>query len=171
MELELVFEKEYTSYHAMLICWMNWVPWDNTIMVSADKPRKLWDSLSELRSSVRERRLERTVLRPALWPVKTSQFTQVFRQVRRHTVKSLCLNEAHSVRNERPTWGLAECVTCLRPYGWCWLLSFREYVQFYFLEVGHTQFLAGDRLMKLKNINYFYKYCTVIWWLQHCKLK
>jgi len=34
--------------------------------VSACKLRKLWDSLSELRSSVCERRLERTVLRPAL---------------------------------------------------------------------------------------------------------
>ena len=28
------------------------VPWDDTIVVSAGKPRKLWDSLSELRSSV-----------------------------------------------------------------------------------------------------------------------
>jgi hypothetical protein len=28
------------------------VPWDDAIMVSADKLRKLWDSLSELRSSV-----------------------------------------------------------------------------------------------------------------------
>jgi len=40
------------------------------------KLRKLWDSLSELRSSVCERRLERTVLRPALLSVKTEQFTQ-----------------------------------------------------------------------------------------------
>ena len=43
-------------------------------MVSAGKMRKLWDSLSELRRSLRERRLERTVLRPALVPVKTAQF-------------------------------------------------------------------------------------------------
>jgi len=50
-------------------------------MVSAGKLIKLWDSLSELRSSVCERRLERTVLRPALLPVETAQFTQVFRQV------------------------------------------------------------------------------------------
>ena len=50
-------------------------------MVSAGKLRKLWDSLSELHSSVCERRLERTVLRPALLPVKTAQFTQYFRQV------------------------------------------------------------------------------------------
>jgi len=42
---------------------------------------KLWDSLSELRSSVYERQLERTVLRPALLTVKTAQFTQFFRQV------------------------------------------------------------------------------------------
>jgi hypothetical protein len=57
------------------------VPWDDAIVVSAGKLRKLWDSLSELRSSVLERRLERTVLRPALLPVKTAQFTQFFRQV------------------------------------------------------------------------------------------
>ena len=45
------------------------------------KLRKLWDSVSELRSSLCERRLERTVLRPALLSVKTAQFTQSFRQV------------------------------------------------------------------------------------------
>ena len=50
-------------------------------MVSAGKLRKLWDSLSELRSSLCERRLERTVLRPELLPVKTAQFTPFFRQV------------------------------------------------------------------------------------------
>jgi hypothetical protein len=43
--------------------------------------RKLWDSLSELRSSLCDRRLEKTVLRPALLPVKTAQLTQFFRQV------------------------------------------------------------------------------------------
>jgi hypothetical protein len=37
--------------------------------------------LSELRSSPCERRKERTVLRPALLPIKTAQFTQFFRQV------------------------------------------------------------------------------------------
>jgi hypothetical protein len=37
-----------------------------TIVVSAGKLRKLWESLSELRSSLCERRLERTILRPAL---------------------------------------------------------------------------------------------------------
>jgi len=50
-------------------------------VVWAGKLRKLWDYMSELRSSVRERRLERTVLGPALLPVKTAQFTQFFRQV------------------------------------------------------------------------------------------
>ena len=58
-------------------------------MVSAGKLRKLWDSLSELRSYLCERRLERTVLMPALLPVKTAQFTPFFR----HTVKSLSLTE------------------------------------------------------------------------------
>jgi hypothetical protein len=53
----------------------------DAIVVSAGKLRKLWDSLSELRSSLRERRLERTVLRPALLPVKTAQFIPFFRPV------------------------------------------------------------------------------------------
>jgi hypothetical protein len=57
------------------------VPLDDAIVVSAGKLRKLWDSLSELRSSVCERRLERAVLRPALLPVKTAQFTMFFHQV------------------------------------------------------------------------------------------
>ena len=42
---------------------------------------KLWDSQRELRSSLCERRLEKAVLRPALLPVKTAQFTQLFLQV------------------------------------------------------------------------------------------
>jgi hypothetical protein len=54
---------------------------DDAIVVSACKLGKLWDSLSELRSSLCERRLERTVLRPTLLPVKTAQFTQFSRQV------------------------------------------------------------------------------------------
>jgi hypothetical protein len=57
------------------------VPWDDVIVVSAGKLRKLWDSLSELYSSMCERRLERRVLWPALLPVKTTQFTLFFRQV------------------------------------------------------------------------------------------
>ena len=61
------------------------VPWGDTIMVSAGKLRKLWDYLCELRSSLCERRLERTDLRPALLPIKTAQFTQFFRQVWRHS--------------------------------------------------------------------------------------
>jgi len=54
---------------------------DDAVVVSAGKLRKLWDSQSELRICLCERRLERTVLRPALLPVKTAQFTQFFRQV------------------------------------------------------------------------------------------
>ena len=54
------------------------VPWDDAIVVSAGKLSELWDSPSELRSSLCERRLEMTVLRPALLPVKTAQFTQFF---------------------------------------------------------------------------------------------
>jgi len=61
------------------------VPWDDALVVSAGKLRKLRDSLSELRSSLCERWLERTVLRPALLPVKTAQFTQFLRQVWRHS--------------------------------------------------------------------------------------
>jgi hypothetical protein len=37
--------------------------------------------MSELRSSVCERLMEMTVLRPAPLPVKTAQFIQFFRQV------------------------------------------------------------------------------------------
>jgi hypothetical protein len=48
----------------------------------------LWDSLRELRSSLCERRLDRTVLRPALSPVIIAQF---LRQVLRHTVKTRSL--------------------------------------------------------------------------------
>jgi len=70
------------------------VLWDDAIVVSAGKLRKLWDYLSELRSSLCERRLERTVLRPTLLPVKTAQLTQFFRQVWRNTVKSFSLTES-----------------------------------------------------------------------------
>jgi hypothetical protein len=60
--------------------------------VSAGKQsRELWDSLSKLRSSLCEKQLKRAVLRPALLPVKISQFTQFFRQVSRRAVKSLSL--------------------------------------------------------------------------------
>ena len=70
------------------------VPRDDAIVVSAGKLRELWESLIKLRSCLCERRLEKTVLRPALLPVKTPQFTQFFRQVRRHTVKSLSSTES-----------------------------------------------------------------------------
>jgi hypothetical protein len=70
------------------------VPWDDAIVVSAGKLRKLWDSLSELRGSLCERRLEKTVLKPALLPVKTAQLTQFFRQVWPHTVKTFGLTES-----------------------------------------------------------------------------
>jgi hypothetical protein len=72
-------------------------------VVSAGKLRTLWDSPSELRSYLCERRLERTVLRPALLPVKTAQFTQVFRQVLCHTVKSPSLPES--------VWGTLGCTS------------------------------------------------------------
>ena len=70
------------------------VLWGDAIVESAGKVRKLWDSLSELCNSLCERRLERTVLKPALLPVKTTQFTQFFCQVWRHTSKSLSLTES-----------------------------------------------------------------------------
>jgi hypothetical protein len=47
---------------------------DDEIVVLAGKLRKLWDSLSKLRSYLCERLLERTVLSPALLAVKTAQF-------------------------------------------------------------------------------------------------
>jgi hypothetical protein len=63
------------------------------MVVSAGKLRKLWDSLSELCSYLYERLLEKTVLSPALLPVKPAQFTQFFRQVWRHIIKSLSLTK------------------------------------------------------------------------------
>jgi hypothetical protein len=48
--------------------------------VSAGKLRKLWDSLSELRSSLCVNDWKGQ-LRPALLPVKTAKFTQFFLQV------------------------------------------------------------------------------------------
>jgi hypothetical protein len=79
--------------HLLNECLETKVSWDDAIVVSAGKLRKPWDSLSELCSSLCERRLERTVLRPALLAVKTAQVTQFFRQVWSHTVKSLILTE------------------------------------------------------------------------------
>ena len=65
-----VFQFFFVSSVCLLVC--------VTMVDKKGKLRKLWDSLSELCSSLYERRLERTVLRPALLPVKTAQFTQFF---------------------------------------------------------------------------------------------
>ena len=67
--------KRNTSCEAHLL---NGVTWYDAIVVSAGKLRKIWGSLSELRNSLCERRLERTVLRPAQLPVKIALFTQFF---------------------------------------------------------------------------------------------
>jgi len=77
----VVFENEYIMRCSSAEWLETDVPWHDAIVVLAGKQRKLWDYLSELRSSLYERRLERTVLRPVLLPVKTVQFTQFFRQV------------------------------------------------------------------------------------------
>jgi len=83
----VVFEKEYScDAHLLNDLLETDVPSDDAIVVSAGKMRKLWDFLSELPSSLCEGRLERTVLRPALLPVKSAQFTLFFRQVWRHIV-------------------------------------------------------------------------------------
>jgi len=72
--------KRNIGYHAHLLNELleTNVPLDDAFVVSAGKLRKLWDSLSELRSFLCERRLERTVVRPALLTVKTAQFTKFF---------------------------------------------------------------------------------------------
>jgi len=69
------------------------VLWDDAIVALAGKLGNcgiLWVNCAVLC----ERRLERTVLRPALLPVKTAQLTQFFRQIWRHTVKSFSLTES-----------------------------------------------------------------------------
>jgi hypothetical protein len=43
---------QFSHQVCQFFCQFCWVPWDNAIVVSAGKMRKLWDSLSELRSSV-----------------------------------------------------------------------------------------------------------------------
>jgi hypothetical protein len=78
MWLWLIKTRLSCAVASLLFILEGWVPWDVAIVVPAGKVRKLWDSLSELRSSVCERRLERTVLRSALLPLKTAQFTQFF---------------------------------------------------------------------------------------------
>ena len=75
----MVFEKSIScDAHLLNELLETDVPLDDAIVVSVGKLRKLWDSMSELCSSLCERRLDRTVLRPALLPVKTAQFTQFF---------------------------------------------------------------------------------------------
>jgi hypothetical protein len=54
------------------------VPWDDAVVVSAGKLRKLWNSLSELRSSLCEIRLERTALRAALFACQNCAVYSVF---------------------------------------------------------------------------------------------
>jgi putative heme iron utilization protein len=51
------------------------VPQDDAIVVPVSKLKKVWDSLSELRSYVCEIRLERTILRLTLLPVNTVKHT------------------------------------------------------------------------------------------------
>ena len=63
-------------YRGKHIRWMNLAPWNDAIVVSVVKLRKLCDSLSELRGSLCERRLEITFLRTMVFSIKTAQFTQ-----------------------------------------------------------------------------------------------
>ena len=99
------------------------MPWDDAIVVSAGKLRKLWDSLSELRSSLCEGRLKRTVLRPALLIVKTAQFTQFFRQVWRHNIKIAqfnweCIEHFRPIPKD-PSWILGRNTGCPdRHFSW-----------------------------------------------------
>jgi hypothetical protein len=67
----LVFEKELSCDAHLL---NELLETDDAIMMSGGELRKLWDSLIELRSSLCERRLENTALRPALLPVKSVHF-------------------------------------------------------------------------------------------------
>jgi hypothetical protein len=69
------------------------VPWNDAIMVSASKLRKVWDSLSELRSSLCERRLEDSSEACAIACQNCTVYS-VFRQVWHHTVKSLSITES-----------------------------------------------------------------------------
>ena len=67
------------------------VPWDGAIVVWAGKLRELWDSLSELRSSVCERRLERPSWDLCYCLSKLRSLLSFFRQVWCYTIKSLSL--------------------------------------------------------------------------------
>jgi len=69
------------------------VPWDDAIVASTGKLKKMWDSLGKLHSSACERRLEKIDLTLVLLPFKTAQFTHFFNQVWHDTVKMLSLTE------------------------------------------------------------------------------
>jgi len=74
--LNCVQSKRETELNVLWqICWMNRWPWDDSILVLAGKLRNLWDSLSELRSSLCERRLETAVLRPQLLSATIAHLT------------------------------------------------------------------------------------------------
>ena len=68
--------------------------WDNVIMVSAGKMRKLWESLSELRSFLCETDRKRHFWALRYCLSKLRSLLSFFRQVWRHTVKSLSLTES-----------------------------------------------------------------------------
>jgi hypothetical protein len=74
VQLEVVFEKKrkISCGDHLLNELLKTDVEDDAIVVSAGKLRKLWDSLSKLRSSLCERRTEKAVLRPALLPVRTA---------------------------------------------------------------------------------------------------
>jgi hypothetical protein len=73
-ELNVFWHSTVLSSGLSAFCHFYWVSWDDAIVVSAGKLRKLWDSPSELRCFL----CVRTFLRPELLPVKTAQFTQFF---------------------------------------------------------------------------------------------
>jgi hypothetical protein len=120
------------------------VPRDDAIVVSPSKLRKLRDSLSELRSSVCEGRLERTFPRPAPFSVKTVQF---FRQIWSNTVNSLSLIDS--------VWGALEFILrcqdgrVWRRYIWLWLDEYRTVVNFWFNQMLDISWLIKEKLKPL----------------------
>jgi hypothetical protein len=68
------------------------VPWNDATVVSAGKVRKLWNSLSELRSSVWKTTGKDSCEACAIACENCAVYS-VFRQVWRHTVKSFSLTE------------------------------------------------------------------------------
>ena len=88
----MVFEKEYIMRCSsaewvecleMMLSWCRQVNWGNSGIPCVNC------------AVLCERRPERIVMRPAVLPVKTAQFTQFFREVWRHTVKSLKFNREY----------------------------------------------------------------------------